>query len=88
MYKNAINNIITVKERNYVQTKFKSTFSLVERYKSTYYSNYKIICSSSKSGKEAYKTFTKIKFILDFLIQPLYNIHIKVITFNDRSINV
>lgn len=88
MYKNAINNSITVKGGTYVQAKFKTTFSHVERYKSTYYSNNKNTTSFRKSVKEAYKNFTKIKFILDFVKQSLYNIDIKVTIFNDRSINV
>ena len=88
MYKNAINSIRTVKERKDVQTKFKTTFSNVERYKNTYYHYNKNTSSSSKSSREAYKNFTEIKFILDFVKQALYNIHIKVLTFNDRSINV
>ena len=88
MYKNAINSIRTVKERKDVQTKFKTTFSHVEGYKSTYHSNNKIHSSSSKSSKEAYKNIAKIKYILDFVRHALYNIHIKVVIFNDRSINV
>ena len=89
MCKNTINTSTeTVKELDYVQSKFKTTFSYFKRYKVTYYSN-NIKDPYSYGGKENPKTFTKnLTFILDFARQALYNIHIKVITFNDRTLNV
>lgn len=89
LFKNRLNSSTrTVKELGYVQSKFKTIISYIKRYKGSYYSN-KIKYPYSYGRKENSKTYTKtLKFILDFIRETLYNIHIKVITSNDRTLNV
>ena len=73
LFKNRLNSSTeTVKELDYVQSKFKTTFSYFKRYKGSYYSK-NIKDPYSYGGKETSKTFTKnLKFILDFAREILY----------------